>query len=72
MRVGGLERVCQDEIRVDNCLLCADDSNLVLQQHPICRLRMRVLILIRHEGGNVLAGMLQDKVVSSRMVGQEL
>ncbi len=55
-----------------NTFAMSDPANEELVQHVVCRLRMLVLIRVLHNLANVLACMLENEVVSTGVVFQEL
>lgn len=71
-RVVGLEVIREDKVGVGDGLLCPDDSDLVLLEELERRVRVRVLHGIGHDRRDVAPSVLQDEVVSSWVVVDEL
>ena len=67
----GGEVIGHDKVLVDNRLLCADDADLVLAHEIVRGGGVDVLRRVHHEGSNVLAGVIENQIVPSRMVLHE-
>lgn len=69
--IQGFKVVGEDEINVGDPLLCSDYADLVGLEERVGRVRVRVRGRIVQRVGDVLPAVIEDEVVSARVVVQE-